>query len=211
MSEIARQALEEARENLGRGSYATALELCARARAHLTPDGPPELRGLEVWLRTCAEVEREPEASQLDRAADGLAENADWEDAMGAYEVLATLAVRRGDIKEGRRRLAQAIGCGQAGGSRITAPSLQRRLAQLELEAGKPERAVVHASLALERLEGVLLLAARRVEAECVETLGDAHAALGDRTSAAACWRDAIERQERLDRHQAADKIRKKL
>jgi hypothetical protein len=115
-----------------------------------------------------------------------------------------------GDLAAARRAYVSAVGCYEAGGAQRLGAVALRLLAMLEIRAGNPRGALTPLQQALRRLDGVPLLGARLEEALCVEALGDALAALGD-SRAPEQWRDALERQQRLERPQAVAVLQEKL
>jgi tetratricopeptide (TPR) repeat protein len=206
-------ALHDAREGLREGDLAGSRAAADRALELLdTTAEAGELRAQAVLLRASSDDDRiVPDAPLLAWAGDVLAGAALWQDAMRAYFLLAREAEARDDPGAERRWLSSALGAAEAGGSVIYAPNLLRRLALLELRRGHAQRAGELASRAFERLRQVPSLNARLAEAECLETMGDAWAALGDRGQALHCWRDAMERQRRLERHGAVDALRTRI
>jgi tetratricopeptide (TPR) repeat protein len=212
--EAAEAGLAEAQRCMDRGdepSARAAAEHAARLLNGGDGDGLDDLRARSVLLRAAADEDGIPDAPRLAWAGDVLAGQALWKDAMSAYFMLARDAKDRGDAKSERRWLAFSLGSADAGGSMIYAPNILRRLALVELREGNAERAGELANLALERLKGVPSLNARLSEAECLETMGDAWADLGDREHAVTCWRDAMERQEFMERQPAVEALRAKI
>jgi tetratricopeptide (TPR) repeat protein len=208
----AEAALEEARERLSQGDLGTARDAADRASQLLDAiPGVDELKAQAVLVRASADENYFPDGPRLAWAGDVLAGAALWRDALSAYFLLAREAGARRDSAAERRWLSFALGAAQAGGSVIYAPNLLRRLALVELREGNAQRAGELATLALERLKGVPALNARLSEAECLETMGDAWAELGDHSKAITCWRDAMERQESLERPRLAEEIRAKI
>lgn len=213
-TEIAIAELAEAREKLKHGDAAGCLAACARARKALAGGGArggAALRALEAYLRASAEPDGLGDVAELRSAADVLAGEGAWEDAMHACGLLAHDAADRQDHAAVRVFLSRAIGCADAGSALWFGAALLQRLARAELRAGNAERAGRHASRARAQLEGVPGQGAQLTLAECLETLGDAHAALGDRAEADVCWRDALDREEALGRPSVAARIREKL
>lgn len=213
-TDIATAELAEAREKLNHGDAAGCLAACVRARKALAESSAPDgaaLRALEIYLRASAQPEAFGDPAELRSAADVLAGEGAWEDAMNAWGLLAHAAADRHDHAAVRLFLSSAIGCAEAGSALWFGAALLHRLALAELRAGNAERAGRHASRARARLEGVPGQGAHLTLAACLATLGDAHAALGDRTEAEACWRDALDREEALGRTSVAAGIREKL
>ena len=196
-----REDLDEARRKLADGDYAGALAACARARE---AGGPPELRALEVWLRACADVDREPDVAELSAAAETLVRASAWEDAMGAWGML-------GRLGKDRRAYSRAIACAEQAGSAVGLAGLRLKLGRLELGAGRADLALAQSERARQDVAGLLGMTVGWVLFEEAELRGDAHAALGDRAQAEQGWREAIALQERYERKAAADRIRKKL
>lgn len=204
-------ALREAEQRASEADPAAARAACDRALAILGSDPAPAVRAVEVLLRALADLEQEPDVAAIRGVLGTLLAHGQWEAATTAHATLADHAARRGAFDEARACYAVAIGCAEAGGGRWIPSNLLRKLALAEIRAGNAAHAVDHLARALEKLKGVALLNARLVEAECMEALGDAHSALGDRAAADVHWRDAIARQEGLERGPAAAKIRAKL
>jgi len=203
--------LNEGRQYAATLESVKALDCCDRALAALGDDPAPGARAVAAYTRVIAVDDRDPDPEALRRVIGPLMAHGQWEPASIAHSLLGADAVRRGDLQEARIRYASAIGCCEAAGARWTASSYLRKLALAELKLGEPARAVDHLHQALLKLQGVPLSNARRVEAECEDSLGDAFAAVGDRAEAEVHWKAAIEREEGLERTSVAAKIRAKL
>ena len=121
-----RAVLDEARRKAGECDHVGALAACDRARAIRGSSGPWVDRALEVLLRAAAEIDRQPDPATLVPAAETLAAHGEWEDAAGAYGLLARAAAGRADLEAERRYLASAVGCAEAGSSGVTLPSFPR-------------------------------------------------------------------------------------
>jgi hypothetical protein len=130
---------------------------------------------------------------------------------MEAWGGAAADARDDGRLADARRAYALAIGCAEAGGARRLGASYLGRFARMEVAVGDAQAAVTMCHQAMRRLDGVPLMFARLDEANVMETLGDAWSRLGDRDRAAVCWRDALARQERLQRTNAVARLREKL
>jgi len=174
-------------------------------------DPAPAVRAVEACRRAMADFEKGPDIAGLRAVKDRLLALGLWEPAMSVHAGLADDAARRGVLSEARGLYATAIGCAEAGGGQWLGMNILRRLAIAELKAGLPQQAVDNLRHALDRLKSVKLLNARLVEAECLDAMGDGYAAMGERTRAEECWKDAAARQEGLERGNAARKIRAKL
>jgi tetratricopeptide (TPR) repeat protein len=203
--------LNEGRQHAATCETGKALECVDRALAALGDDPAPAARAVAAFVRALAPSDRNPDPEALRQVTGPLMAHGQWEAASIAQSQLGADAVRRGDLAEARIRYVSAIGCCEAAGARWTASAYLRKLALAELALGEKARAVDHLAHALQKLQGVALLNARRVEAECEDSLGDAFAALGDRAEAEIHWKSAMEREERLERVSVAAKIRTKL
>ncbi len=94
--------------------------------------------------------------------------------------------------------------------SRLGRPRVLRRRAVLAIERGDSTAAFEFCREALADLEGVLLRQARADECFCIELIGDAHRAAGNKDEAAAAYRSAHERLTGLE-HGRGQAVKAKL
>jgi hypothetical protein len=171
--------------------------------------GPTSTRPRCLAISLREGLSERPDIGLARSAAETLTEAGDWEHAGYAWSRVARMA-GTSDLAAARCACVSAVGCYEAGGAQRLGAGALRQLAILETRAGSPHRALTPLEQALRRLDGVPLLGARLEEALCVEARGDALAALGD-PRAPEQWREALERQQRLERPQAVAALQEKL
>ncbi|MCB9766149.1 MAG: hypothetical protein H6739_40610 [Alphaproteobacteria bacterium] len=209
----ARAWLEAADMLMAHGSPEQAVGACVRAQQALRGLDAPLLQDRALLLRSEAVFQLEHPVSEdaLAQAAERLLAAGAWSEVMRANQLLMDLALERGALAEARRRFALAMGGAEADGYQLAGPVLLMRLARAELALGDPARAQDPARAAYHRLEPVQLRTARLHQARCLDLLGDIAQALGDRTTADACWADAAERFTALEQPKRAAKVLEKL
>ena len=106
--------------------------------------------------------------------------------------------------------LEQAAALYSKTSSRLGRPRVLRRRAVLAIGRGDSTAAIEFCRDALTALEGVLLRQARADECFCIEVIGDAHRAAGNKDEAASAYRTAHERLAGLE-HGHNRKVKAKL
>ncbi|HEX2675319.1 MAG TPA: hypothetical protein VHM19_01735 [Polyangiales bacterium] len=191
------------------GDWPPCRDMLALASAELSGfEAPIEHARLAVarsWL-----FDAEVDVPALEHALPILEACGLWVDASACARELAFAARTAGRPETARPLYLRAIGAAEATGQRLGVASLVRALADLETSAGAPARADALLRGALMRLAPVMLLGARRAEALCIESLGDAHLAQERPADARRCYEEAIERLDRIEAGGVA-RVKKKL
>lgn len=170
-------------------------ETCGELRAgRLSAEDSAELLALDATVPDAKVDAQGLEGAALVLATAGRSGTAEFAASLAADRAMAV-----GDLGTARRSLLLALGCAATTSARLAGPKHLLRLAQVERKAGDRSTSRELAQHAYQRLDQVLLLSARLVQANVLEHLGDLDADEGRRSDAASMWTQSLELRRRFD------------